>query len=442
MIRAALPAGRDARRILMGTVFLSVGTGLTLPFLLVYLTQVRGLPAAQVGLLVAWTGAIGLAFSPLAGTLIDRLGARRVTLSLTLVMSAGTASLAFVDSLWTAVSALTATGLSGAALWAADDTILASLVTESERQKTFGFAFALLNFGFGVGGMIASTFVDVTRPGTFQVLYLANAATFLVPAAILLSLPHVGRPSPPQLSISDSAPKGSGHGGYGRVLRDRAFVAFFLFGLVLATVGYAQIEVGFTAFATEVARVPPRVIAWSFAGNTTLIVLCQLFVLRWLDGRSRTRALALAGVMFAVAWSSLGLAGVAGAHARPQVAAIAVIAFGVIFAIGETMMTPILPTITNALAPNDLRGRYNALASMIFGLSGIIGPATAGPLIGGGHGALWLELVVGGSLVAAAMALWLRRRLTPAQDGRVPATVEPTVGSVASSEPVTNAVAG
>ena len=42
---------------------------------------------------------------------------------------------------------------------------------------------------------------------------------------------------------------------------------------------------------------------------TQLIVLSQLFVLRWLEGRSRTRALALVGVLFALAWSVLALAG-------------------------------------------------------------------------------------------------------------------------------------
>src|SRR5258705_12980711 len=103
MLRAALPAGRDARLILLGTLFSSIGLGLTLPFLLVYLSQVRGLPAGSIGLLVAWTGALGLAVSPVVGTLIDRLGARRVMLGLVVGLAIGTGALAFVDSMLTAV---------------------------------------------------------------------------------------------------------------------------------------------------------------------------------------------------------------------------------------------------------------------------------------------------------------------------------------------------
>jgi MFS family permease len=331
------------------------------------------------------------------------------------------------------VIALTATGLAGAMLFGANDTILASLVREDERQKTFGLAFTVLNLGIGVGGLAAGVFVDAHRPITFQIIYLANAGLTLVPGAILLALPHVGRAVAAAPSTTDTPAAGAadhGSGGYRRVLRDRPFVALIAFGLVLATVGYAQIEVGFTAFAIGVAQVPARVIAFSFAANTAVIVVCQLFVLRWLEGRSRTRALAMVGVIFAVAWSILAVAGWAGAHGHATFAAIAVIAFGAIFAVGETMMTPVLPTITNALAPDELRGRYNAMAGMVFGLSGVIGPATAGPLIGGGQGSLWVMLIIGGSLVAAGMALWLRRQFTPAQDGRV------VTSSTAVAEPV------
>ena len=75
MLRTTLPSSPDARRILVGTFFSAIGRGLTLPFLLVYLTEVRGLEAGQVGLLVGWMGAVALALAPLGGSLVDRFGA-------------------------------------------------------------------------------------------------------------------------------------------------------------------------------------------------------------------------------------------------------------------------------------------------------------------------------------------------------------------------------
>jgi MFS family permease len=90
-------------------------------------------------------------------------------------------------------------------------------------------------------------------------------------------------------------------------------------------------------------------------------------------------------------------------------------------------MSPVLPALINTLATDELRGRYNAVGGMAWGLSRIISPITAGPLIGGGHPFVWVSLVITGSLVATVLALRLHRMLTPAQDGREPdsaATVE------------------
>ena len=100
------------------------------------------------------------------------------------------------------------------------------------------------------------------------------------------------------------------------MLRDRPFRRLVIFGLVLTTCGYAQIEVGFTAYSVRVAEVTPRVVAWALAGNTVMIVLSQLLVIRRMEGRSRTGALAAVGAVFATAWLVLGAAGLIGTGER------------------------------------------------------------------------------------------------------------------------------
>jgi MFS family permease len=312
---------------------------------------------------------------------------------------------------------LTLIAIGGATLWSAQTTILATLVTPAERQRTFGLSFTLLNLGIGTGGLISGAVVDVARPITFQAIYFGDAVSYLIPAAILLAMPHVGR----RFVGETAKEEATSPGGYREVLRDRSFVQYVIFALTLTTVGYAQIEVGFTAFSTVVAGVPPGVVGWALAANTLIIVAAQLFVLRWLEGRSRTRALAVVGVIFAVSWLVLAGAGVAGSNGWRALAIAGVVACSAIFAMGETLLSPVMPAITNALATDELRGRYNAASSMIWGVSGIVGPIAAGPLIGGGRAGLWAVLVIGGSLVASVLALNLHRRLTPAQDGRAEA---------------------
>ncbi|RQW92425.1 MFS transporter [Micromonospora globispora] len=414
MLRRALPARPEARRILLGTLLSAIGRGLTLPFLFIYLTDVRGLTDARAGLVIGWFGVVTLALSPVGGTLIDRFGARRVVLPCLLLQAVGTGSLALVNSTLSAFAVSTLIAVGSSALWSGQTTILASLTGDAERQRVFGLQFALLNLGIGIGGVISGAVVDTARPVTFQAIYLLDALSYLVPGVILLSLPHVGH----RLAASaTTTERRSSAGGYLAVLRDRPFRRLVIFGLILTTCGYAQIEVGFTAYAIRVAEVTPRVVAWALAGNTVMIVLSQLLVIRRMEGRSRTGALAAVGGVFATAWLVLGAAGLTGTG-NALVAALGVVACAAIFGFGETMLSPVMPALTNALATDELRGRYNAMSSMIFGVSGIIGPVTAGPLIGAADGKVWVAVVVGGCLTASLVALSLRPLLSSAQDGR------------------------
>ncbi|MEV4658920.1 MFS transporter [Micromonospora sp. NPDC049301] len=413
MLRRSLPRRPEARRILLGTLLSAIGRGLTLPFLFIYLTDVRGLTDTRAGLVIGWYGAVTLALSPLGGTLIDRFGARRVVVPCLLIEAVGTGSLALVHSTGSALLVMTLIAIGSSAIWSGQNTILASLTDDGERQRVFGLNFALLNLGIGVGGMTSGAIIDTARPGTFQVIYLLDAVSYLMPALILLTLPGVGHRLGRRRTDDEPSP-----GGYLTVLRDRPFRRLVIFGLVLTTCGYAQIEVGFAAYAVRVAEVSPRVVAWALAANTVMIVLAQLLVIRRIEGRSRTGALVVVGAVFATAWLVLGAAGLV-STGNALVAALCVVACSAIFGFGETMLSPVMPALTNALATDELRGRYNAMSSMIFGISGVIGPVTAGPLMAAADGRVWVATVVGGCLVASLVALSLRRLLTPGQDGRV-----------------------
>jgi MFS family permease len=226
----------------------------------------------------------------------------------------------------------------------------------------------------------------------------------------LIGLPGIGH----RLASDDAA---ASAGGYREVLGNVAFRRFLVFGLLITVCGYAQFEVGYNAFSTLVSHVTPRVIAWAHAANTATIVLAQMTVIHWLAGRSRSRALAAVGLIIAASWTILGITGWGG-HATPAVAVAGVIGCAVVFATGETIMSPMMPAITNAMATDELRGRFNAMSSMIWGVTAIAGPLTAAPLIGHGFGELWVAVIVAGSLGAAVVALSLARLLTPAQDGR------------------------
>jgi predicted MFS family arabinose efflux permease len=86
--------GPGIQRYLLAVGITRFGTGLTLPFTLILLHEVRGISLPTVGLLLAVPGVVGLLSVPVGGALIDRLGPRAVLTGCLLLQAAGLAGLA------------------------------------------------------------------------------------------------------------------------------------------------------------------------------------------------------------------------------------------------------------------------------------------------------------------------------------------------------------
>jgi len=400
------------RRMLLGVASASLGNGMILSLLVVYLHQVRGLPLQLAGLVLAFQALLGLLVSPGIGTLIDRFGPKPVLLLACVVEAAGTVSLGFVQNAPQAFAATSLVAIGGAALWPAQAALLARLTTPVRRQRVFGLQFMLLNLGIGLGGLIGAAVVDVTKPVTFTLLYAANAVTFLGYLAAVAGLHGVSGPE-----RADSVDEeGDQRGGYGQVARDRRLRRFVVGGLILLVCGYGSMEAGIPAFITTVVGLPVNMIGVVFAFNTAVIVVAQVWVLRRMEGRSRARFMFLTAVAWAACWLLLA----ASAGVGRTLAAVLLILGVSIFAIGETLWSPTLPALINDLAAPHLRGRYNAVAGLVWGVAGTLGPAIAGAMLGAGLGVLWAFVVAAGALLGGLVLLSLRRLLTPEEDGRRP----------------------
>ena len=96
---------RLAWLVLGGDALSAAGSGLTLPFLLVYLHQVRGIGYGLAGLAVS-TLAFGSVFGNLfSGALTDRFGARHALMGGLAAAAAGPLAMAYARSAWEAFAA-------------------------------------------------------------------------------------------------------------------------------------------------------------------------------------------------------------------------------------------------------------------------------------------------------------------------------------------------
>jgi MFS family permease len=407
-IREVLTA--PVRRMLLGIGASSLGGGLVLSLLVVYLHQVRDIPLRVAGLVLTFQAVLGLVVAPLVGWLVDRIGPKPVLLTACVVEAVGTVSLGFVETVPQAYAAAGIVAIGAAGLWAPQAAMLSRLTPSEHRQRVFGLQFMLLNLGLGIGGLLGALVIDVERPITFTVLYALNALTFL---AFFVAVAGVRGVSGPEAHEPDD---GVGPGGYLEVLGDRRMRRYVAGGLLLLTCGYGSMEAGIPVFMTEVTGLPVNMIGVVFAFNTFVIVAAQVWVLKRMEGRSRSRAMALTALAWAACWALLAASSVFG-----QVVATVLIIVGIsVFALGETVWSPSAPSLINDLAPGHLRGRYNAVGGLVWSVSSAIGPAFAGLVLGAGLGVVWALALAGGCLAAGAVMLSLRSLLSPQQDGRRP----------------------
>jgi MFS family permease len=83
----------------------------------------------------------------------------------------------------------------------------------------------------------------------------------------------------------------------------------------------------------------------------------------------------------------------------------------VVFGIAETELSPTLPAIVNDVAPDHLRGRYNAVSAIGSTTGFFIGPAIAGFALDANAGALLLVALIAACVLAALWANLLGRHL-------------------------------
>lgn len=387
---------RAAWQVLGADALSAVGTGLTLPFLLVYLHTVHGLSLGLAGVAVSLGAVASLAGNPLGGQLADRIGPKLTLCAGLALAGAGAAGLAVVSATWHGLAASALTGFGVSVAWPAQDALLAELVPAPARASAYGLRHATLNFGLGIGSVLAAGVLVLDDSASFALLYWLDAATFLLAIPLVLA---VRAPRPVRTHVS-------GPSGYRALLKDRAFVRLWLLTALLVTVGYGQFSSAFPAFATERAGLDPQVLSLAFAANTVTVVGAQLVMLRLLQLSSRRRALLVLCALWAATWAIVVLGETLDGVATVAAFVLAAAVFGV----GETVLAPTVPALANELAPEHLRGRYNGAATLAYTTGFMAGPLLSGFLLGYG-----LDHALFGGLIAvcgvcALLAVTLERR--------------------------------
>jgi len=235
------------------------------------------------------------------------------------------------------------------------------------------------------------------------VLFLLNAASFVVYGAVMLALV----PSP---DLGGGAHPPGTSGTYRDVLRHRAFMTVIGLNALFIFAGFSGFEL-LPVYAKNEAGVTETQIGLVFFVNTLVIVLAQLPTTRLAQGRRRMPVLGLLGALWAAAWLIVPFAGSQGA---PGEATLLLVAAMVVFALGQCLHGAVQAPLVVDLAEPRLLGRYMALSALSWQVGFALGPAVGGYMLAVSPSGVWvaaaglcalgglLALLVEGTLPLAA----------------------------------------
>ena len=394
---------RDVWVLQIGGLTNAFGNGIVLPFLIIYLHNVRGIPLGIAGLVAAVNSVFGFLSGFLAGILSDRIGPRRVLIGALCVMAIGIELFPLVHEAWQAFLLYGLVGFGSGSFWPSQSTLVTALTPHDRRHSAFAMQRLTMNLGVALGGLVGG----FVAAHSFTALFIFDAATFLAYVAVLLTLTN------PELHPEREA------GSYREVVRNRVFMNYVgLNALVIATSVAIWVEL-LPPFAKNQAGVSPEGIGLIWAVDSLFVVVAQLPMAKLVEGHRRMRALALMCVIWAA--SLLGF-DAAGYWTSGWVAAGLMAAITVVFAIGECLHGTIhLPLAVDLASPRAV-GRYLAFSSQSWQVGWIVGPAGGGFILQHAPYALW-PVAAALQLVAGSWALGLERAL-PRQALRTP-HVEP-----------------
>ncbi|MET9075381.1 MFS transporter [Streptomyces sp. NPDC004232] len=382
----------------------AVGSGLYVPVSLLYFHHVTHMSMPRIGTAMTVAALLGLAVSLLAGTAIDRFGARTAVVTGFLVRAVGFLCYPLVHTFWQVLLAATLVAIGDRSFQACVQALVAEMAQGAERDRLRAAQYSVRNAGMGTGGLLAGLVLGAGADWAYQSVVLGSGIGLTVAALLIatLRLPHRQR----HTGQDRTAPTPS---GYRTVLRDRAYLRLTAANVPLALC-YSSLSVILPVYITQSLHASPSVPGLLFTLNTVVVALAQVLVTKALVRTRRTRAAAAGGAVFAAAFGCFALLGQAGTGPWLYVG---LTVATLLYTCGELLHSTTSGALAADAAPEETRGRYLSTYFLSWSVAKSAAPALFTALLAHSATLTW-SLLAAGVLVGSLSLLRVEPKL-PAQ---------------------------
>ncbi len=375
---------------LAAVAFVSRTGMMVLPFLVLFLSNERGLSTKDAASVMALVGLAGTLGHFIGGHLADRFGPRPVQL----VSLFASGPLMFVagalEDTVALVVGLCVLAVVSEAFRPANAAAITGFTDAVQRPRAYALQRLAVNFGVTFGPIVGGYLAVLD----YAYLFWCNGAVLLVAGVLLARLsahwpaanPHADVDA---LPVPERSP-----------WRDPMLLVFLASTLPTAIV-FMQFQSGLPFALRDQYHLDERAIGWVFAVNTVLIVLFEMPIWRRLAGRDSLILVAIGSVLTGFGFAATG-------YGDTLLFAAASVS---IWTLGEILHASSSFSFVAERAGPRHRGRYMGALGATFGLAVALGPLLCAWTYE--SGALWpmcAALGVASALTALALRAALRRQ--------------------------------
>ena len=387
-----------------------IGGTLLFPFFALYITQKFNVGMTEAGILLGMSSLFGLIGSTIGGALTDKFGRKQLILFGLVFSAISTLTFGLVNSLSALYPLMVVVGLLSSVAHPAHDAMIADILPEKQRQEGFGILRVVGNLSWIIGPTIGGVVANIN----FFYLFVIDAVISCVVAAIIFRTIPETKPEPHAHAESETLLQTVI--GYRVVLKDIAFMAFMVAGMLMLIV-YQQMYGTLSVYLRDNHGINPSGYGFLMTTSAITVVIFQFWVSRVIKTRPPFLMMAFGTVFYMIGFTLFGV-----------VTAYALFALNiVIITIGEMIVVPTSQALATDFAPETMRGRYMAIFGLSWAIPSTIGPGAAGYILDNYNpNLLWF---IGGALcglsVLAYYALHLRLgtrpEFAPAEEATQPA---------------------
>jgi MFS family permease len=351
--------------IIIGTMFGRMATAMSIPFLAIYLTNVKGVSSSETGMIIAVSSFIGIGSSFFGGYLSDRFG-RKIVLYFSIFLSVIVfIGFGVVDSVvgFFVVNAMN--GFSRSVFEPTSRALLADLTVPENRLVVFNLRYSAVNIGFIFGpilgyylGSSKTTFPFFIAAGVYIIYGISLIITFrkFPIASVVKSIKEE------RVTFLKAI----------RIVRTDSILLFSLIGLILATSGFSQFNSTLPQFLSNTTYIEngAKLFSILLTLNAIVVILTQYPLLKIGKKYSPILSIVLGNLI-----CSTSLIGFGFASSIPFWIVIVMV-----FTLGEVLMFSMTDMFMDSIAKPDLRGTY--FGAMGFTQIGsVVGPSLGGFLL-------------------------------------------------------------